>query len=65
MAVSDTRTDNDGNYYFSRLEPETDYVVWVEAEQRKNGIVKAYTDTISTGKAGEIVKSGVLKAKVY
>ena len=65
MAVSDTRTDNDGSYYFSRLEPETDYVVWVEAEQRKNGIVKAYTDTVSTGKAGEIVKSGVLKAKVY
>ncbi len=65
MAVSDSRTDNEGNYYFSRLEPETDYVVWVEAEQRKNGIVKAYTVNVTTGKAGEIVKSDVLKAKVY
>ncbi|MBO7627305.1 MAG: hypothetical protein J6S93_07105 [Paludibacteraceae bacterium] len=66
MAVlDDKRTDNEGNYYFSRLEPETDYVVWVEAEQRKNGIIKAYTDTVRTSKAGEIVKCGVLKSKVY
>lgn len=65
MSMSDTRTDNNGNYYFSRLMPETDYVVWVEVEQIKNGAVVAFPDTVRTGKAGEIVKSGLLKAKVY
>ena len=65
MSVSDTRTDDEGSFYFSRLEPETDYVVWVEAEQRKNGIVKAYTVNVTTGKTGEIVKCKDLKAKVY
>ncbi len=65
MSVSDTRTDDNGNYYFARLEPETEYVVWVEEEQIKNGKVVANPDTITTGKAGEIVKSDVLKAMVY
>lgn len=65
LSVSDTRTDDNGNYYFSRLDPETEYIVWVEAEQVKNGKVIAYADTLVTGKAGQIVKSADLKAMVY
>lgn len=65
MSVSDTRTDDNGNYYFSRLEPETEYVVWVEYEQRKNGVIVAVSQNVTTGKSGEIVKSDLLQAKVY
>lgn len=65
MSVSDTRTDDNGNYYFSRLNPETEYVVWVEYEKKKNGVVVAASTTVTTGKSGEIVKSDLLKAKVY
>lgn len=65
MTVSDTRTDDKGEYYFSRLEPNTDYIVWVEREQEKNGVIKATTKTVTTGDAGEIVKCELLKGKVY
>lgn len=65
MSVSDTRSDDNGNYYFARLEPETKYIVWVEEEQIKNGKVVANADTIMTGKSGDIVISDTLKAMVY
>ncbi len=65
MSVSDTRTDDNGNFYFSRLDPESKYIVWVEEETVKNGKVVARPDTVLTGKAGEIVKSKELKAMVY
>lgn len=65
LAMEDTRTDDNGNYYFSRLDPDTEYTVWVEYEQRKNGIVVASSATVKTGSAGEIVKSDLLKAKTY
>lgn len=57
--------DEDGLFSFSCLKPETKYVVWVASETRKNSLVVAVSDTVATGKAGEIVKSDVLKAKVY
>lgn len=65
MSVSDTRTDDNGNYYFSRLDPNTNYIVWVEKEVEKNGQIIAVADTVLTGEAGTITKSDVLKAKVY
>lgn len=61
----DERSTDEGNFRFSCLKPETDYVVWVASETRKNSVIVAVSDTVRTGKAGEIVKSGVLKAKVY
>lgn len=65
MSVSDTRTDDNGNYYFSRLEPKSKYIVWVEHEDKKNTAVKAQPITVETGKAGEIVKCELLQAKTF
>lgn len=65
MSVSDTRTDDNANFCFSRLDSKTEYVVWVEDEQFKNGSITAFRDTVVTGKAGEIVKSNVLRATAY
>lgn len=61
----DERSTDEGNFRFSCLKPETDYVVWVASETRKNSVIVAVADTIRTGKAGEIVKCKVLKAKVF
>ena len=61
----DERSTDEGNFRFSCLKPETDYVVWVASETRKNSVIVAVSDTIRTGKAGEIVKCKDLKAKVF
>lgn len=65
MSVSDTRTDDNGSYYFSRLEPNTRYVVWIENEAIKNGAITAVSDTVTTGVSGTIVGCKLLEAKVY
>lgn len=66
MSVSDTRTDDEGNFYFSRLDPETTYKIWVEKEIRKNGAVEADTIFVTTGAAGMIVACpSTLNAQSY
>ncbi len=65
MSVSDTRADDSGSYYFSRLDPDSEYVVWIESEEKKNGNIVAESTTVKTGKAGEIVKADLLRALAF
>lgn len=65
MSVSDTRTDDKGRYNFSRLEPNTNYIVWVEFEKSKNGRIVAVSDTVNTGLPGNVVMCKTLTGQVY
>ena len=65
MKVDDTRADDNAEFYFAKLDPNTEYVVWVERESVKKGQIVAFSDTVTTGNAGEIVAVKTLHAKVF
>lgn len=64
---NDTRSDKDGLFRFSRLQPNTAYEVWAETEDRKNYAVTAKGYTIVTGAEGTVVNmtSAPIDIKVY
>lgn len=54
VSMSDSRSDMNGLFSFSKLDPNTTYTVWSEYETTKNGKIIGVPQTFTTGKAGEI-----------
>lgn len=52
---NDTRSDNEGLFRFSRLQPNSEYYIWAETENRKNYAVTATGYNVTTGPEGSVV----------
>ena len=61
---NDTRADNDGIYRFSRLQPNTQYIVWAETEVRKNYKVTSVEMKVTTNAEGNVTNITNLPLKV-
>lgn len=62
---NDTRADDNGNYAFTKLTPNRQYIVWAESEPKKNAGIYAVRDTFTTNAAGSISMADTLKVTVY
>ncbi|MCQ2192718.1 MAG: carboxypeptidase-like regulatory domain-containing protein [Paludibacteraceae bacterium] len=64
---NDTRTDNEGNFRFARLQPHTKYTVWAESESKKNGAIEAVGYEVETGSKGTIINKtdSPIEVKIY
>ena len=60
----DTRTDNEGNFRFTRLKPNTTYTIWAETEVKKNYAPTATGYDFTTGPAGTVVNMTATPIKV-
>lgn len=63
--VEDARTDAEGNYLFTRLQPGKSYRVWAESLTKKNGVSFAVSDTVYIASPSTIVKAKNLTVGVY
>lgn len=61
---NDTRTDNEGNFRFARLKPNSTYTIWAETEVKKNYAVTATGYDITTGPAGTVTNMTASPIKV-
>lgn len=65
ISSDDCRVDDAGYYYYGRLKPETEYVVYTVTEPVKNEGEVPMIGHFKTGKSGSIVPGPTLQADVF
>ncbi|HOU67759.1 MAG TPA: hypothetical protein PKW49_04125 [Paludibacteraceae bacterium] len=63
--IQDTRTDDNGDYVFTRLSSGRSYEVWAESLSKKNGVSFAVKDTVNLPEKGMIAVADVLTIGIY
>ena len=63
--VKDTRADANGSYSFSKLDPNSQYIIYAEDEPEKNAGIKTASISFTTGEAGTISQVEDLNVIVY
>lgn len=61
---NDTRTDNEGNFRFARLKPNSKYTIWATTEEEKNYAITATGFDITTGAEGTVLNMTATPIKV-